>query len=133
MKLNWAEPLPGSVGFIPHLGVVLERRDAGGGSTTDGTWSSTYVGSKFSYKLPVGGLKGFGLTALARWYGDLSVPDGNEKRRAWFGKLKATYDLYENKTSTVKPTLFVSRQAGTDVLSGTTKAKTQFGIQVTIN
>lgn len=85
LKLNWAHPLPGTVGFVPHAGVVLEHRDGGGGTTTDGRWSSVYVGSKFTYKLPVDGLKGFGFTALARWYGDLSVPDGNDKRRARFG------------------------------------------------
>ena len=133
VKANWAAPLPGVLGFIPHVGFVVEHRDAGNGATSDGTWSTVYAGSKFVYKLPIANLKGFGFTGLARWHGDVSAPGDNDKRHGWFGKLKATYDLYRDASSSVKPSLYVSRQAGTDFLSGTSKAKTQFGLQLTIN
>jgi hypothetical protein len=133
VKLNWAQPGPGVIGFIPHVGLLAERRDAGGGATTDGNWSSLYAGSRFSYQVPVAGLQGVTLSALARASTDLSAPGGNDRRHLRFGKLKASYDLFKDKDATVKPSLFVSRQAGTDILSGTNKAKTQFGLQLTIN
>lgn len=132
LTLNWADPLPGTPGFVPHLGWVLEHRDAGGGATTDGTWSSLYLGSTFSYRLPGDTLKGFGLTALVRWFGDVASPGDNDRRSDGFGKIKLTYDLYENASSIAKPAIFLARQAGDDILSGTSKAKTTFGLQLTV-
>ena len=76
----------------------------------DGPWASLYPGSKLVYRLPFHGMKGLFLTGLARWNGDVCVPGGHDRRRPWFGSLKATYDLNAGKVATVRPSLFLARQ-----------------------
>lgn len=137
LKLNFltidlAEPPPGIPGFIPHVGWLLENRDAGGAATTDGTWSSLYLGTTFTYRLPGETLKGLSVTGLVRWFGDVTAPGDNDRRHDGFGKIKLTYDLYQDARSIAQPSLFLARQAGEDFLSGTSKAKTTFGLQIAI-
>lgn len=132
--LAWAPLANGEllsgVAVLPHVAALLHRRT--GAAAESGHWRSVYVGAQLEKPFEIGQQR-LKATASARRLFDLSVPRGNDERQVNRFSLSLDYYFYdpENKTAPLQPSLFITRETGTDFLEyGQPTSKTTAGIRV---
>lgn len=134
--LVWTTLAGGSLGgfsIVPQVAALWHRRS--GGAATDGTWRSFYAGFVIAKPFAVG-QQHFKASLLARKLYDTGVPAGNSERRDSYLNLSLDYLFFdpEDKKAALQPSLFVTREVGTDFLSGVAKAnKTTAGFRLKFN
>ncbi|MBK8072905.1 MAG: hypothetical protein IPK34_13220 [Ramlibacter sp.] len=129
--LLWPPLSRGTFSIVPHVAGLWHRRTEGGAQ--EGWWRSAYAGVVVSANWPLPNSQSITTSLLARRFYDVSVPDGNEKRRDKYLKLGLDYNLFDvNDTNAAfQPSLFLQREIGENFLTGVSKAnKTSFGIRV---
>ncbi|MES1265289.1 MAG: hypothetical protein ABUU24_06520, partial [Variovorax sp.] len=115
--LAWAPlasgDLLGGLAVLPHVAGLLQRRSDAG--IESGNWRSVYVGTQLEKPFELGTQR-FKASADARRLFDTSVPSGNTKRRVSYFNLSLDYYFYDpdNKTAQLQPSLFITRETGTD-------------------
>jgi hypothetical protein len=135
--LSWAPlssgALLGGVAVLPHVAGLWQRRTDGG--VESGNWRSAYAGLLLEKPFGLGGER-FKLSAVARKLYDASVPSGNAERRVQYANVSLDYYFYDpdNKTAPLQPSLFITRETGTDFLEyGKPVNKTTAGVRLKFN
>lgn len=137
ITLKWVtmveKPHENSYSFVPHLGYRAEHRNGGG--KDEGRWGSAYVGLDTSAQLN-GIMPRLSATLSYQRFSDLSAPSGQTKRQANYtvASIKYAFTDPEDKTATLKPSISLSHETGTDVLGGGDKTnKTSLGLGLKFN
>lgn len=135
--LAWAPlangDLLGGLAVLPHIAALWQRRTDGG--VENGNWRSVYIGAQLEKPFELGTHK-FKASAAARRLFDTSVPTGNAERSANSFNLSLDYYFYDpdNKMARLQPSLFVTRETGTDFLEyGKAVNKTTAGFRLKFN
>jgi len=135
--LVWVPLAGGSLlgGFtvVPHVAGLWHRRTGGGAE--DGTWTSVYAGIAVAKPFSIGRQR-FKASLLARKLRDTDVPNDNSERRDDYANLSLDYYFYnpEDEKAALQPSLFLTREVGTDFLSGVAKSnKTTAGFRLKFN
>ncbi|NUZ06744.1 hypothetical protein [Piscinibacter koreensis] len=125
--------LLGGFSVVPHVAALWHKRTGGGAE--DGNWSSGYAGVAVSKPFGIGQQR-FKASLLARKLYDIDVPGKNTKRRDKYVDVSLDYYFFnpEDKGAALQPSLFITREVGTDFLSGVEKTnKTTAGFRLKFN
>lgn len=125
--------LLGGLAVLPHVAALWQRRTDGG--VERGNWRSMYAGVQLEKPFALGNQR-FKVSAVARKLYDTSVPDGNLERRLRYANLSLDYYFYDpdNKSAPLQPSLFITKERGTDFLEyGKSTNKTLGGVRLKFN
>lgn len=137
MRLNWiTQPRTPGINtflFVPYVGYLHEQRKSK--LSDDGRWSSAYLGLAVDGQLDAISPRLTSNASYRRLY-DQNAPGSNAKRRNRFSTLSFDYELTdpEDKSISVRPSIFLARDVGIDFLAGTSATnKTSFGFRLKVN
>ena len=135
--LAWGELASGSMlgglAVLPHVAGLWERRTEDG--PEKGNWRGVYVGAQLEKPFELGEQR-FKASALARKLYDTAAPAGNAERRSRILSVSLDYYFYDpaDKSAKSQPSLFLTRERGTDFLEYSKAAnKTTAGFRLKFN